>query len=101
MTPDYTVHGTGNGGLLEDMLDLIERGGHRWNDALCREYPHLEFVPDERASADHRHAEQLQVCGRCLVRVECLAVALADPELLGIWGGTTTSARKAIRKAAS
>ena len=76
---------------------LIGRARPRWIlDALCREYPHLEFVPaNPRTEANAR--EQLQVCGRCTVRTECLTWALDDPTLLGILGGTNTAARRATR----
>jgi Transcription factor WhiB len=36
----------------------------------------------------------------CLCDKECLAYALADSELTGVWGGTTTQERKRLRKAA-
>jgi WhiB family redox-sensing transcriptional regulator len=29
------------------------------------------------------------VCGRCLVQRECLHYALADSDLMGVWGGTS------------
>lgn len=39
-----------------------------------------------------------QMCRECPVREACLALALAD-ELEGIWGGTTTKEREAMRHA--
>ena len=64
--------------------------------ALCVEHPNLEFVPaTTRTEANARH--QLQVCGRCPVRADCLAYAVADPSLIGIWGGSNTAARRAMR----
>ena len=32
------------------------------------------------------------------VRRECLEAALADPELIGLWGGTTEAERREIRR---
>ena len=37
------------------------------------------------------------ICSTCPVRQECLAFALADSELIGVWGGTTTQERKKLR----
>lgn len=70
--------------------------GPEWMaDALCKEYPHVDFVWGELK--ERTKAECLQVCGRCLVRVAHLRWALADPPMLGVLGGTDTAARKAIR----
>lgn len=43
--------------------------------------------------------EAMAYCNRCPVRPECLAWALADPELLGVWGGTTSYQRRQLRRA--
>ena len=80
-----------------DALSLL---GYRrppfWRDALCAEPTYSEVDFHARGKAEQ--AAALQVCGRCLVREECLADALADPTLLGIRGGTDEAARKAIRR---
>ena len=70
-------------------------------DALCRERPTLEFVPVEIKTIAGRdsQAEAVEVCRSCLVKRECGAFALADRELVGVWGGTTTIERKAARAA--
>jgi hypothetical protein len=39
-----------------------------------------------------------ELCTGCLVRQECLEVAPADSELLGLLGGTTPAERKALRR---
>jgi WhiB family redox-sensing transcriptional regulator len=64
-------------------------------DALCAE-PHyigLPWFPEVGDPLD----ECLAVCGRCLVRAECLAFAMGDPCALrhGIWGGTLPGERNA------
>jgi hypothetical protein len=45
--------------------------------------------PDDRAAA---------YCARCSIRPECLAVALANPDRVGIWGGTSTYQRNQMRR---
>jgi WhiB family redox-sensing transcriptional regulator len=37
------------------------------------------------------------ICARCPVRAGCLRIALADPSLEGVWGGTTGGERAVIR----
>jgi WhiB family redox-sensing transcriptional regulator len=39
------------------------------------------------------------VCARCLVRAECLDYALADRELVGVWGGLSVRERARVRAA--
>ena len=34
-----------------------------------------------------------RICSGCKVMAECLAAALDNPELLGVWGGTTEAER--------
>jgi WhiB family redox-sensing transcriptional regulator len=38
------------------------------------------------------------VCAECPYKARCLEYALKNPELTGIWGGTTEYQRKALRK---
>ena len=66
-------------------------------DAACIEHPEVEFIPPSTSSEDHATRARA-VCGRCLCRAECLAYALADPTLLGVWGGTSTAERRAMRR---
>ena len=76
------------------MLDAFTRPA--WMaDAQCGDYD-LDFI-DAEASIPGT-AAALQICGRCSVREACLDYALADPSLVGIWGGMDTQARKARRR---
>jgi WhiB family transcriptional regulator, redox-sensing transcriptional regulator len=54
----------------------------------------------ERGAAKRTQAAKA-VCQTCMVRTECLKLALADPELQGVWGGTSTRERRAMRAAAT
>jgi WhiB family transcriptional regulator, redox-sensing transcriptional regulator len=38
------------------------------------------------------------LCDTCPVRRECLEYALADESLTGLWGGTTDTERRMIRR---
>ena len=67
------------------------------DDAACLEHPEVQFVPLNPSTEQNAH-EARAICARCLCRDECLAYALADPTLLGIWAGTTTAERRQMRK---
>lgn len=52
--------------------------------------------PGPRSTKTDAHAAAL--CDGCPVLTECLGYALANPTLVGIWGGTTPQQRRDIRK---
>jgi WhiB family redox-sensing transcriptional regulator len=62
-------------------------------DALCLEHPEVEFFPGRGESS----APAKALCARCLCRAECLAYALVDPDLVGVWGGTSPRERAQLR----
>ena len=47
------------------------------------------------------YIEQKAVCAQCPVREPCLDLALADPNIMGCWGGTTDAERRALRRGAA
>ena len=63
------------------------------DDALCRDHPLVTFFPE----AGQRAAPALEICGRCPVRVACLADAIASGDEDGIRGGMTSGARQVHR----
>ncbi len=70
-------------------------GRPSWHtDALCRGQGAALFV--RGAKADYGRLRE--VCAVCPVREECLEVALADPELQGLWGGATDAERRQMRR---
>lgn len=86
----------GTSGTTDDTTPLEALGYNRpsWQrDALCIEYPNLPWHPERGQSVE----AALQVCGRCAVREECLAFAMADASLLGVLGGTSYKTRRARR----
>jgi hypothetical protein len=69
-------------------------------DALCREPDVLAAVGGcfvDAEANDTRRAAAMQACGRCVCRAECLEWALELPDQVGVAGGATTAARRAIR----
>lgn len=51
------------------------------------------FPPDKKGTIAAR-----TVCAGCEVRSECLAYALADDTLVGVWGGTSENERDRLRR---
>ncbi len=79
-----------------DAADLmaILLGRPAWHaDACCREHPEICWHPLPGYSTRAAKA----ICGRCLVADECLQYALADPDLTGLWAGTSWRERRRIR----
>ena len=62
--------------------------------AACRNLDVEMFFPDSEADV----GPALSVCATCPVRTECLDWAIATRQHDGIWGGTTESERKRIRR---
>lgn len=69
-------------------------------NAACRgEDIDVFFAPDTEAGEGitWRAEQARQVCWRCPERKACLEYALANPALVGVWGGTTAKDRQAMR----
>jgi WhiB family redox-sensing transcriptional regulator len=62
--------------------------------AACRDLDTSLFFPDSEADAE----PALAVCASCPVREMCLEFALSTRQHDGVWGGTTESDRKRIRR---
>ena len=62
--------------------------------------PELFFPIPQGAIADRQIRNALRVCAGCAVRQQCLAYAMADAEIAGVWGGTTERERRKLRSAA-
>jgi WhiB family redox-sensing transcriptional regulator len=66
-------------------------------EAACRGSGTSAFFPTRGANAGTM-ARTRDTCSRCPVRPECLAFALADPDVTGTWAGTTGSERRQLRQ---
>jgi WhiB family transcriptional regulator, redox-sensing transcriptional regulator len=76
------------------MLNPVD--GSDWvYGALCRGQEPNQWVSAD-AKADYAH--QRTLCRRCPVRQSCLDYALADPSIVGCWGGTTERERWELRR---
>jgi WhiB family redox-sensing transcriptional regulator len=63
-------------------------------EARCRGVSPAVFFVGRGDSVDQARA----ICKRCPVRIECLEYALAWPQLLGVWAGTTVAQREEARE---
>ena len=84
-------------GAVDD-LTLIQELARRPNwqlHAACRDESVDLFITDGGGPS----ARAKQLCARCPVRLHCLRYALADPDLVGYWGGTSERERRRLRKA--
>ena len=64
--------------------------------AACRHVGADQFVLMHPGRTPRR-----RLCGDCPVRAECLAYAMAEPDLVGTWGGTSERERRALRREAA
>ena len=84
-------------------LDLLASQFNPFNGTqLCLEYDPDTFFPEYN---DDRRVEYLKevskakkICGDCWIKEDCLKYALQQPDLEGVWGGTTRHERKKIKK---
>lgn len=68
-----------------------------WEErAACRGRDTDTFYPERNDRRTERLAKR--VCGRCVVRRECLAHGMNEE--FGIWGGLTPGVRKRLRRKA-
>ena len=76
------------------ILDLGEPG--------CIAYPEIFFPEDKQGRASREDHWEIAfakgICQDCPIRNLCLEYALTADEEFGIWGGFTTSERRALLK---
>jgi hypothetical protein len=63
--------------------------------AACIDGPKATLFPGAGGSVRRAH----KLCGACHVHSEC-SYALEDPEIQGVWAGTTCRQRAGMRRAA-
>lgn len=67
-----------------------------YDEPLCKNAdPEAWF--DEHHESSHRKLA-ISICNTCKHQTECAAYAIVRPDIVGIWGGTTTADRERIRK---
>jgi WhiB family redox-sensing transcriptional regulator len=80
--------------------NLLEVNKVAWMQlALCREVGGDFWHADEGEGQTYATNRAIAICKQCPVRDLCLDYALTNNEMIGVWGGTTPSQRKRMRKA--
>ena len=70
--------------------------------AACRNTePDLFFPVGTTGPAVDQIDAAKRVCRSCEALEPCLDFALADPEVIGLWGGLSAKGRKALRRGAA
>jgi WhiB family redox-sensing transcriptional regulator len=69
------------------------------DSALCSQVDaDLWFPSGFGITPRQMEAKAKSVCANCPVSRPCLEMALADPHIEGVWGGTSDKDRRRIRK---
>jgi WhiB family redox-sensing transcriptional regulator len=97
-TPDLTEYDAGEAlkAFVNTKRDLHGDASFI-NKAACRGADPTSSVFHPKRGEDERPAKA--ICGGCPVTDECLAYALLNPTLSGIWGGMSHRQRKDIKRA--
>lgn len=93
----WELEGHATGSLPERHGDWTDRSSWR-SLAACKGTDPAVFVV-ENFRNNVRRAKV--ICAGCSVRQDCLDYAVRNPELMGVWGCTTTQERRVLRRAAS
>ncbi len=65
--------------------------------AACRDAdPNYFFPPDGAERRAEREALAKRICSQCVVRIDCLELALNRGESYGIWGGLNEVERRSL-----
>jgi WhiB family redox-sensing transcriptional regulator len=80
------------------MTALDNRAG-RWSRAACSTAdPDLFFPISGAGPAVKQMIRAKAICARCQIQRECLDYALDAGSIQGVWGGTTESERRLLRR---
>lgn len=80
------------------MTALDNRAG-RWSRAACSTAdPDLFFPISVSGPAVKQVIRAKAICARCQIQRECLEYALDAGSIQGVWGGTTESERRLLRR---
>ena len=80
------------------MFELLERHRPAWQrDALCQEYPDLDWFPGKGGNVDQLKA----ICERCLCADACKRYAVENGITDGVWGGLSGRGLRKLRSEAA
>lgn len=79
---------------LPTLADLLPPRPAWMAEGACRERQGVSWFPNRGDDG----ADAKAVCRACPVAARCLEYALADPDLAGIWAGTSDRQRDRMRR---
>jgi len=66
--------------------------------ALCRDFDPEMWHLDEHKDKIVYTLQAVSICQRCPIRIKCFDHAYNNASISGVWGGTTTDEREAMRR---
>ena len=81
-----------------DPLDLAAPRPEWMSKGACVGCDPAQFFPTKRVGSRAAKKAARAMCAACPVKDDCLAFAMRDPYVLGVWGGTTEEDRRQLRK---
>lgn len=67
-----------------------------FDEPLCKHADPEAWFSEQYNNNHNKMA--IEICRTCKHEIDCAAYAIVNPEIVGIWGATTTEQRKQIRK---
>jgi WhiB family redox-sensing transcriptional regulator len=84
---------------IEVLMTAIDNRAEWWSDAACSTAdPELFFPVSSLGPALRQVAQAKAICARCRIQQACLGYALDAGPVQGIWGGTTETERRRLRR---
>lgn len=90
--------------LQDPWMEVVALLGERppWQKlALCGQTDPEGFFPEREEGQAARIRLAIRICNRCPVKTRCLDWALEHDEQFGIWGGTSESERRQLKRHAA
>jgi WhiB family transcriptional regulator, redox-sensing transcriptional regulator len=83
----------------EVIMTALDNRADRWSRAACTTAdPDLFFPISTLGPGGRQVAQAKAICARCQIRQECLAYAVDAASVQGVWGGTTETERRLLRR---
>jgi WhiB family redox-sensing transcriptional regulator len=80
-------------------MTALDNRARRWSRAACSTAdPDLFFPISTSGPAVKQVIRAKTICARCPIQRECLEYALGAGSIQGVWGGTTESERRLLRR---
>lgn len=80
-------------------LDIPMSKELSWQEHAECQNENPELFTSDKTVVTHRVPPSIRaICNRCLVQHQCLEYAMGHPDMQGVWGGTSSRERAAMRR---